>query len=497
MKGLAAGLYSLFFGFVGGVFLRSFVSLDIYSICFFFLISFYLFVYFFFLKKTRGKIFVPLASLAVFFLAFAFGSLRFHFAVPQERFTDFVSERISVSGIIVDEPREGDTTARIILLAQNINGTEIPANFSKKNKILVTTDPYQSFQYGDTVFLLGILEKPKSFENEYGITFDYVSYLKKDGILYTIKNVQIQSVSPSASFSLRRELLAMKKTFTQSLIRTLPEPHASLVAGMLLGEKQSIPKDVEDEFRKTGIIHIVVLSGYNISLVVLASLWLFSSFLPRTIAYVLASTFVLLFVSMVGFEASIVRAALMALVVILGKLLYRHAAPVRLLCLVAFLMILFNPYTAAFDPSFQLSFLATLGLIAISPLIEKYFSKIPAQFKEIAVATIATQLLVLPLIVYRGGEFPLMAFPVNLLVLPLTPLIMFSGFVTACVGLFSPVLAAPFSLFTSIISSYVFAVAHFFSNLPFSVAVIHLSGFVTAVLYIFIFLFLFRRARSV
>lgn len=496
MRDLAAGLYSLFLGFVSGVFLRSFVSLDIYFIVFLFLVSFYLFAYFFFLKKTKGRAFVPVVTLAIFFGAFAFGAFRFSTAIPQEGFTDFISKRVLISGIIADEPQERDTATRIVLQAQSINSIEVPDSLSKINKILITTDPYQSLQYGDTATVVGVLEKPKSFENEYGITFDYVSYLAKDNILYTIKNARIQSVVQSGHFSLRRQLFAIKNSFTQSLARTLPEPHASFVAGVLLGEKQSIPEDVENEFRRTGIIHIIVLSGYNISLVVLASLWLVSFFLPRTIAYLVASSFVLIFVSMVGWQASIVRAALMALVVILGKVFYRKVAPVRLLCLVAFLMILWNPYIAAFDPSFQLSFLATLGLIALSPFLEKYFSIIPQNLREIAVATIATQLLVLPLVVYRGGEFPLMAFPVNILVLPIIPFIMLSGFVTACVGLFSSILATPFSLITSFLVSCVLAVAHFFSGLPFSVAVIRLPSFVTVLFYFFIFLFLFLKKKN-
>ncbi|MEK7151852.1 MAG: ComEC/Rec2 family competence protein, partial [Patescibacteria group bacterium] len=165
------------------------------------------------------------------------------------------------------------------------------------------------------------------------------------------------------------------------------------------------------------------------------------------------------------------------------------------LFLAGFLMLLHNPKILMFDPSFQLSFLATLGLIYGAPLIEKYFHLVPTRFqlREFATATIATQIFVLPLLLYMTGEFSMVALPVNLLVLVFIPLTMLFGFLTGVVGFVSTTLSVPFAAVSYLFLAYELQVVEFFSSLPFaSVSVRYFPLWLLIFLYILISAMIFR-----
>jgi competence protein ComEC len=160
----------------------------------------------------------------------------------------------------------------------------------------------------------------------------------------------------------------------------------------------------------------------------------------------------------------------MALLVILARATGNIYNITRALFIAAVIMVLHNPYIVAFDPSFQLSFLATLGLIWLSPMIEKRFTLMPSTWglREFATATIATQIFVLPLLLYQTGLLSMTAFPTNLLVLMFVPVTMLLGFVTGVVGFVSTLLSVPFAYVTYALLSYELAVVDLFASVPFS-----------------------------
>jgi len=266
-------------------------------------------------------------------------------------------------------------------------------------------------------------------------------------------------------------LFAVKRAFLERVSRSIPEPHASLLGGLVVGAKRSLGSELLDDFRTTGIIHIVVLSGYNISIVADAIMRTFS-FLPRIAGMWLGGLSIVLFAVMTGAGATIVRASIMALLVIMARATGRMHDITIALFLAGFLMLAHNPKILAFDPSFQLSFLATLGLIYGVPLIEKYFHLTPtgSKLREFAMATVATQIFVLPLLLFMTGEFSLVALPVNLLILAFIPATMLLGFLAGAAGFLSITLAVPFAMISYALLAYELSVVEFFSSLPFASA---------------------------
>jgi competence protein ComEC len=363
-----------------------------------------------------------------------------------------INQRVVLEGIVIDEPDERENHAKIVIEVEN------------KAKILVVAHHYPIFQYGDKIEAKGILKKPRQF-NE----FDWPAYLAKDDIFFEIFYPEIKLLSSGNASQIKQQLFSLKQKFLSNISRVVPEPHSALLGGLTVGARQSMPKELQEDFRRTGIIHIVVLSGYNVTIIADAIMRVFS-FLPQFLGISLGILGIALFAIMTGASATVVRAALMASLVLLARATGRIYQITIALFTAGFLMVLHNPKILRFDSSFQLSFLATLALIYLAPMLEPHLKFFPKKFKirQIAAATIATQIFVLPLLLYKMGLFSIVSLPVNLLILIFIPATMFSGFLTAGIGFTSTFLSVPFGWITYWLLEYQLKVVEFFSALPFA-----------------------------
>ena len=168
------------------------------------------------------------------------------------------------------------------------------------------------------------------------------------------------------------------------------------------------------------------------------------------------------------------------------------------LALVAFLMVLGNPMILRYDVGFQLSFMATMGILYLAPLLKSYFKKLPSvfNFSEIFLMTASAQIMVLPLILFYFHNLSLVALPANLLILPLVPVAMLSGFAVGIAGMIWPVLGLVVGAAAWLISSLVIFLARFFSNLPYASLDVFISWYTVVFIYFLIFWFLYYLFRK-
>jgi competence protein ComEC len=318
------------------------------------------------------------------------------------------------------------------------------------------------------VHVEGTLALPEPFETDTGRTFRYDRFLAKDDVFALVGNASIETVEPGEGFGTRvmRALIAGKHAFQDALAASIPEPGASLASGLITGGKQGLGKELLDMFIVAGLVHIVVLSGYNVMIVaegVLKTL----GFLPKRLAALVAGITIALFVLAAGAGAASIRAGLMAGLALTARATGRTYAVVRALLVVAFLMLFANPLLLAYDPGFQLSFIATLGLILLSPILEARLAFVRSAFwRELLAATLAAQVAVLPLLLYQTGLFSLVSLPANLAVLPLVPLAMALAAVAGVLSLIIPAAAPLFGFPAHVLLSYMIEVTRFFANLP-------------------------------
>jgi competence protein ComEC len=245
------------------------------------------------------------------------------------------------------------------------------------------------------------------------------------------------------------------------------------------------------------VVHIVVLSGYNITVVAEFFLALLA-FLPLRRRAIVSGIAIFLFVIMTGATATVVRAGIMAPVVLLGKVIHRTYSAPRTLLSAGVLMLVENPKLLVFDPSFQLTFLAMLALIYMEPVVSSKMSFISEKFglKTLLATTIATQVTVLPFLLYSVGNVSVVSLLSNILILVFVPFTMLVGFIATLLAFLSPILALPFTFVSHILLAWILGVAHVLGSLTFaSIKISHFTWWLTLVSYALL-IFIVWRSRS-
>jgi len=474
---------ALLSGFLFGVFVGSLVLQIITSIFVFLILSI---IFFFYKNYTINEHKNILVGVSIFLLGITFGLTRMYFSDihNDSKLMSYVGEKVLAVGVIVSEPDIRESSARYYVRVDKVVGD------SKKfgEKVLVIVPTYPEFSYGDKVQMSLSLLEPPEIEND-GRVFDYKNYLRVRGVWLTSNFSNITFLESGHGNFIKEKLFFIKRSFVNAINRVLPEPESSLLGGLLLGSKQSLGKELLQDFQKTGVSHIVVLSGYNIAIVA-NSIILFFKFLPKNFAFGFGVVGIILFALLSGGGASVWRASIMVLVALFAKHSNRDYNAGKILGFTIFVMLFPNPLLLVFDPSFQLSVLATIGLVFVSPVISPYLTRVPEKFglREIVSTTLSTQVTVLPLLLYSTGLLSLVSLPVNILVLVTIPFAMLFGFLTGLFGLVSFYLSFIPAFFTYGFLWYELKVIEFGGGLPFaSVGLPTFSPFVLFLVYTIIF----------
>ena len=385
--------------------------------------------------------------------------------------------RVTLRGYISDEPDRRPMQTKYTVAVDEISvplvgalrATPLPV----QGKILVTDHAfYPPHNYGDEVRVTGILEKPTQIED-----FAYDRYLSRYGIYAVIYRGTIETLSGGhGSTRLTTSgsrffdfLYSLKDRFEYTLNRLLPEPHASFMAGLLTGSRRGIPEHLLKDFQKTGLTHIIAISGYNIAIVIaVISGALF--FLPlkwRLLPALIAITFFTLFV---GASPSVVRAAIMGGLSLFALHVGRERHSLIAILFAAAAMVFFNPKLLWYDAGFQLSFLSVVGLSFLAPKLERFFRFVPTTlgFRESVQMTISAQLMAVPLIILLFGEFSLIAPLANILVAPLIPIAMIFGFLGTLAGFISEPLGLLIAYPGWGALEVVIRIAHFLAEIPYA-----------------------------
>lgn len=478
-------------GFILGIALGSFVHVNLWVFIAFCILGLICFLYKYFVEE-KDRATIVLVSVFIFGSVLGLGRVMISDLYSESKLKDFVGQKIEVEGLVVSEPDVREKNTKLTIKTEKVNGDLV------REKILVTVPLYPEFKYGDRVNVNLILEEPKEIEGEDGRVFDYTGYLRVRGIWYTSRFVTPELISSGNGNFIKASLFKTKKAFTSSIDNVLPQPESSLLGGLLLGSKQSLGKELLSEFQRTGISHVVVLSGYNIAIVA-NSIIDFLKFLPKNVSFGFGALGIILFTILSGSGASAWRASIMVLVSLFAKRSNRDYKASRVLGFTIVLMLAPNPLLLVFDPSFQLSVLATTGLIFVSPLITPYLTKITESFglREILATTIATQITVLPFLIYNTGVLSLVSLPVNVLILSTIPLTMFLGFLTGIFGFISIYLSSVPAFFTYGLLWYQLKVIHVGSSISFGAAKLPAFSVVFLVLiYVGIFIFIYFSKRK-
>lgn len=366
--------------------------------------------------------------------------------LPATAAFDRGAPQVTLHGAVDNFPVvDGDRQALVLRVTVLEPGMEAQP---VSGRVRLLTGPTPRYRYGDALAVTGRLVDPPVFED-----FSYRDYLARQGINSLVQEATITRLDLPRQGPRGRQVLADWRSRGLALLqRALPEPYAALAAGILLGI-DTIPASLYDRFNATGTSHVLVISGSNVTLIA-AALLLISRRLAGRWAVPLTLAGIALYALFVGGEPTVWRAALMGSLVVIALAVGRRSTALVSLAVAAWVMALLDPHVV-WDVGFQLSALATLGLVLYgAPLLAWVGRRWPglqgglwspgevaagvrlrAVVVEIVVLSLAATLLTMPLIVYHFKRLSLISLMVNLLIVPVQPLILGLGTVGLLMGM--------------------------------------------------------------
>lgn len=347
-------------------------------------------------------------------------------------------------------------------------------------EVYVKSELYPRYRYGERLVLRCQIEKPEPIEDVHdGTVFRYDRYLSRLDIYALCKNPLITSTGNIVGNVLYRIIFSFKSSLAEKISQIWHEPYASFVAGLLYGYRGGLGS-LNELFAITGVTHIVAISGYNITIISTIFITLCKAvYIPRKKAFWIVVSGITLFVIFTGASASVVRAGIMGIMVLIARQSGRKSGIGNVLVITAVVMAIQNPFVLIWDAGFQLSFLATAGLVYLSPIVNQWFVKIPAMYglKETLSATFSAIIATLPLILFQFGRLSVVAVVVNMLILWLIPWIMIVGAVSVVSAYIALPVGRSIGLGAYIGMEYIIQVVRFFAGMPYASFDIRISWY--------------------
>jgi competence protein ComEC len=368
---------------------------------------------------------------------------------------------VQAVGRVADLP---DKREKLILVKINVNKFNIEGgpDFRTNETVLVYLPVSSTLKYGDTVTFSGKPVTPSETED-----FSYKEYLAGQEIFSLFYYPRIIQTQPQGRPDFYGLLLSFKTRSLALLDQIFPSPESALAKGILLGDDNDIPADLQDAFRNSGTSHLIAISGFNVSIVAGLFILLFGKVLGKYRGILFSILAIILYTILVGSGPSVVRAAIMGIISMLGILIGRRSGGVNALFLTSGVMLLFNPFLL-WSVSFQLSVAATLGLVLYAGFLQdrtislftRFFpenlaSRIGSVISEYFLFTLAAQFTTFPLLLAHFHRMPWSTFVSNPLALPAQPPLMvsagaalFLAWISPALGKFAGLISLPFFTYT-------------------------------------------------
>jgi competence protein ComEC len=427
---------------------------------------------------------------------------------PPNHISSYLSlnRPVTITGKIEDEPdvRENKTFLRV--QAQTLSTGKMTIAISGQI-ILKIKEPTLKFDYADKIKFEGFLYEPSSRRNPGA--FDYKKYLSRKRIYGIVSlsgadKVEITEREPGNIY-FSKIVIPLRKWILDVFDKTLSGNHKALLSGFLLGDTRDIPKDIYNMFRDTGTVHLLAVSGSNVWLVI-AIIFGFLSLLrlPKIPTTLITLACIFIFANLVHNDPPVVRAGIMASVVLVGVLLYKDVQMINLVSFSALIILLFSPLFL-FDVGFQLSFASVFAIVLLIPKLSEMVSKyVNKSHKKLwrwiiipCLVSLSVEIVLLPILAYYFNMVPLIVVVANLFIVPLASLSVVLSCFTLFSATFSLTLASLFSASNWLCLDCILKLNTFFATLPITKLIVPSpSIFTFLTYYLFVWLLLSSIAQK-
>ncbi len=438
--------------FIVGVFLSDFLPINAWG--WFGLFAFGLITIWFELRFSNRQKHILLSQplfripLSLIVASLALGGWRFQHSLPvfTENDLGFYVHDVdsTIEGTITSFPERSASSTVVIVEAETITISNSTKTVNGKLEIRLPAGFHLS--YGDRISLEGQLEPILDSDDK-----PNHSYLARRGITHRMFFPKVRTEDMGKGNAFLSILYRIREQAQRIIYDQMPFPESALLSGILLGIDWSIPEYLIEAYRVCGVLHIIAISGFNIAIVSTIITRLTRLIFQPIAAAAAAICAIVFYTLLVGAEAAVIRAAIMGSLAIPAYYIGRRIIAIHSLTIVASAMLIINPFLL-WDTSFQLSFLACLGLITIIDPVQEWIqnrliknhslqvSQNLIPLTNLAITTLAAQFSVLPVILNLNAQLSVYMIFTNLILLPLQPIIMGLGGLAVISGmLFAPV----------------------------------------------------------
>ncbi len=370
---------------------------------------------------------------------------------PSSHLSKFITQLDSayvVRAVVLDvgETRKG--TPKFLLGPTQINQQHI----SGGSMLLYSKDIEQVLNRGDTLVGQMIINSPRGKRNPH--EFDYREYLKERGIYFEAFLEQPEDVIiyPSDVNSVSLIMFDVQEKISNHFHKYLTPRSAGILSALILGEKSEIEETTRNDFANTGVIHVLAVSGLHVGYVSLILITIFGLFrLPHHIQMGSVILGLLFYVGLTGAAPSVMRASIMASLMIVGGLIERKSDIFNILASAAFIILLISPNQLS-NLGFQLSFLAVFSIVTLFPIFKEWVNRLPVDrntpigkmilsILDLFLVSLAAQLGTLAITIFYFNKIPIISLLANLVVVPLIGVIVATGMSFLILGSLIPFLA--------------------------------------------------------
>lgn len=407
---------------------------------------------------------IDFKKIIILYLVFFVGLIRADQSLKLSSILDDVySNDAIINGQIISSADISNKNNRIKFFLKANEAQIDNENFKDINtKFLINLNEIENYKneisIGDYIEIKGKLRHPNPASNPY--QFDYQKYLlNKDvkNILYAdgFKKIKEPDFKNDKWYFILKKLEKIRNNIIEKHSKNIKSPRLEILGGIVFGSATINPdEEIKENFKNSGLLHLLAASGLNVALIYGIWWWIASLIrFPYNLSIIIGALCVIFYTFMTGFPPSILRASIMLLFILLGKIIDRNANSLALIFFVGFLMLLISP-KMIFDVGFQLSFIVTIGLVICIPIIISKFEKIEKKYKEkykkssrikkyfislispsslvaIVAVPLVAQLCVIPLQMYYFNNFTPFSLLANIAVVPFIGILSFIGFISS------------------------------------------------------------------
>ena len=414
------------------------------------------------------KTIIPFMVLTIFFSIYIMILNK-----KYENFYKVVDENIEIEAVIISSVKENEYYNSYTIKGK----TE---EFKNKKFILYVRKDVV-LEYGDKIKITGQFFKPEESRNYKG--FNYKKYLQTEKIYGTIKADKAELKSKNNTIFIFKLSNSIRNKIIEQIKNILPEETSGLLIGLMLGDKTYISDDIIKDFQKSSLAHILAVSGAHVSYIILGLTYLVSiNKMPKKSGYIFIIFVLIVFIFLTNFSVSVIRACIMSIILILSKIFHKKADIKNTIIISVLIILIFNPYSI-YSVSMQLSYLGTIGVVFVAPLLTPTRCSGLQKILKVTSIPIAAQITILPIMIKNFNTISLTFLFSNIIAMPVLGICIIGGYLITFVSFIWLGLAQKIGIIFNLILKILIHIANFFANLKLSNIYVVTPSTITIIIY--------------